>query len=139
MRMRSAWRGLKRTSSAPKREMSYIELTTPMNSMAQQAVPKGNGHRLLRRPQLTTGSTRLVMKPSPRLISGVTAAGTGLKVMVCVLEVMVPDGGRSAVPVQRPLLVQVQVADLEQDQEDHQQAHHLPATVLEADRPRIEE
>ena len=34
--------------------MSNIELTTPMNSMAQQAVPNGIGHNEFARAQLTS-------------------------------------------------------------------------------------
>ena len=32
-----------------------------MNSMAQQATPKGSGHRLYLRPQLTAWRSRVVM------------------------------------------------------------------------------
>src|SRR5262249_60766460 len=40
---RSAWRGVKRGSSAPKRSMSYGDIDSDMNSMAQQAVANGYG------------------------------------------------------------------------------------------------
>src|SRR3954468_21119281 len=49
----SAWRGEKRTTSAPKRLMSNREAPTAMNSIAQQAVPRGNGQRALFRAQFT--------------------------------------------------------------------------------------
>jgi hypothetical protein len=38
---RSACRGVKRGSSAPKRSMSYADMESDMNSMAQHAVAKG--------------------------------------------------------------------------------------------------
>src|SRR5581483_396844 len=50
----SAWRGEKRTTSAPKRLMSNRLAPTAMNSMAQQAVPSGNGHSELLRAQLNS-------------------------------------------------------------------------------------
>jgi len=62
---RSACRGENRTSSAPNREMSKTLETTPMNSMAQQAVPKGSGQREFRRPQLMTASSRVTTTASP--------------------------------------------------------------------------
>ena len=42
--IKSDWRGEKRTTSAPNLEASYFGPTTDMYSIAQQAVPKGNGH-----------------------------------------------------------------------------------------------
>jgi hypothetical protein len=40
---RSAWRGVKRGSSAPKRSMSYADIDSDMNSIAQHAVANGYG------------------------------------------------------------------------------------------------
>ena len=50
--MTSAWRGLPRKTSAPKRAMSNRLLAVQIISMAQQARPKPRGQRLDRRPQL---------------------------------------------------------------------------------------
>ena len=54
--MRSAWRGLKRTASAPKRAMSNREAAVAMNSMPQHAVAKGNGHSEYFRHQAHAGA-----------------------------------------------------------------------------------
>src|SRR5690349_24905379 len=56
----SAWRGEKLIRSIPKREMSNRPAAVAMNSMAQQAVPKGIGQSELARPQLTRKSSRVV-------------------------------------------------------------------------------
>src|SRR5512135_2152973 len=69
----SLWRGLKRMASAPKRLRSYLEAIMLMNSMAQQAVPKGMGQRLFLRPQLTTASRRVVSTASLRVGSAISA------------------------------------------------------------------
>src|ERR1035438_9842208 len=69
----SLCRGLKRMASAPKRLRSNREAIMLMNSMAQQATPKGMGHRLFFRPQLTTASRRVVMTASLMFISAMSA------------------------------------------------------------------
>src|SRR5664279_689191 len=69
----SLWRGLKRMASAPKRARSYLEAAMLMNSMAQQAVPKGSGQRLFLRPQLTTASRRVVTTASLMSSSAISA------------------------------------------------------------------
>ena len=53
MMSRSAWRGEKRGSSAPKRAMSYLGAQVAMNSMPQQAVTKGYSNRENLRAQFT--------------------------------------------------------------------------------------
>src|SRR5262245_8330024 len=55
----SAWRGEKRTTSAPKRLMSKRPAPTAMNSIAQQAVPRGNGQSELLRAQLNSVLTEV--------------------------------------------------------------------------------
>src|SRR5476649_1923528 len=53
----SLWRGEKRITSAPKREISNREDEAAINSMAQQARPIGIGHKELLRIQLMAAST----------------------------------------------------------------------------------
>src|SRR6185503_21212859 len=55
----SAWRGEKLIRSMPKRARSKSLAAVAMNSIAQQAVPKGIGHRELARAQLTRKSRRV--------------------------------------------------------------------------------
>src|SRR5687768_18053674 len=64
----SAWRGEKLISSIPNRARSYLPAAVAMNSMAQQAVPKGIGQRELALDQLTQlfrNSNRVVVHGSP--------------------------------------------------------------------------
>jgi len=56
----SAWRGEKLIRSMPKRDRSKREPALAMNSMAQQAVPNGIGHRELVRAQFARKSRRVV-------------------------------------------------------------------------------
>src|SRR6478672_12835150 len=60
----SAWRGEKLMRSMPKRARSNLLAAVAMNSMAQQAVPKGMGHSELARPQLTRKSSLVVTQLS---------------------------------------------------------------------------
>src|SRR3982750_3723102 len=60
----SAWRGEKLMRSIPKRARSNLLAAVAMNSMAQQAVPKGIGHSELARPQFTRKSRRVVTQLS---------------------------------------------------------------------------
>src|SRR5215212_11411048 len=60
----SAWRGEKLMRSMPKRARSYLRGALAMNSMAQQAVPNGIGHREFARDQLTRKSSRVATQPS---------------------------------------------------------------------------
>src|ERR671914_3002991 len=57
----SAWRGLARKTSEPKRARSWRESVVAIISMAQQASPKVAGHRLDLRAQLTSESSRVVI------------------------------------------------------------------------------
>src|SRR5690349_9244362 len=61
----SAWRGEKLMRSMPKRARSYLLAALAMNSMAQQAVPNGIGHREFARDQFTRKSSRVVIHGSP--------------------------------------------------------------------------
>jgi hypothetical protein len=56
----SAWRGLARNVSAPKRERSFRDETVFIISMAQHARPNVAGHKLDLRAQLTTESSLTV-------------------------------------------------------------------------------
>src|SRR6188474_2954265 len=60
----SACRGEKLIRSMPNRARSNLLAAVAMNSMAQQAVPKGMGHNELARPQLTRKSRRVVTQLS---------------------------------------------------------------------------
>src|ERR671916_371485 len=57
----SAWRGLARKTSEPKRARSWRASVVAIISMAQQASPKVAGHREDLRAQLTSESSRVVM------------------------------------------------------------------------------
>src|SRR5687768_2988908 len=56
----SAWRGEKLIRSMPKRARSKRLAAVAMNSMAQQAVPKGMGQSEFERAQLVRKSSRVV-------------------------------------------------------------------------------
>src|SRR5215210_8010986 len=57
----SAWRGLARKTSEPKRARSWRESVVAIISMAQQASPKVAGQREDFRAQLTSASRRVVI------------------------------------------------------------------------------
>jgi len=57
---KSAWRGEKRGSAAPKRSVSYGDALTAMNSIAQQAVTNGYGKIENLRAQPISSSLRVV-------------------------------------------------------------------------------
>src|SRR5262245_31987803 len=59
--MTSDWRGEKRITSEPKREMSKRLAPAAMSSMAQQARPIGMGQREFLRNQLSAASRRVTM------------------------------------------------------------------------------
>src|SRR3954453_15764576 len=56
----SAWRGEKLIRSMPNRARSKRLPAVALNSMGQQAVPNGIGHRELARAQLVRKSSRVV-------------------------------------------------------------------------------
>src|SRR5579862_1470347 len=60
----SAWRGEKLMRSMPKRARSNLLAAVAMNSIAQQAVPKGIGHSEFARPQLIRKSSLVATQPS---------------------------------------------------------------------------
>src|SRR5678815_3777155 len=60
----SACRGEKLIRSMPKRARSKSLAAVAMNSMAQQAVPNGIGHKEFARAQLTRKSSRVATQPS---------------------------------------------------------------------------
>src|SRR5438270_11691364 len=63
--MRSAWRGVKRGSSAPKRSMSYGDIESDMYSIAQHAVANGYGKIEYLRAQPMARSSRVSTTASP--------------------------------------------------------------------------
>jgi hypothetical protein len=65
--MQSAWRGEKRITSEPKREISNRLAPTAINSMAQQAKPMGMGQTELARNQFKAAST-VVTTTSPSIL-----------------------------------------------------------------------
>ena len=91
----SAWRGEKLIRSMPKRARSKRPAAVAMNSMAQQAVPKGIGQSELARPQLIRESSRVVTQFGDTASSG---------------SVGPVGGGGWSVPLQRPVLPDVDVA-----------------------------
>src|ERR1019366_3511627 len=72
----SLWRGEKLMRSMPKRARSNLLAAEAMNSIAQQAVPKGIGHREFERPQFTRKSRRVVIQPTPPFGSTQTVSGS---------------------------------------------------------------
>ena len=70
---KSACLGEKRTTSAPKREVSYLLLATLINSMAQHAVPKTYGNNEDSLAQDRALSSVVVMALLPKIASAPTA------------------------------------------------------------------
>src|SRR6266545_8149103 len=66
---KSAWRGLKRGSSAPNRSISYGDIDSDMYSIAQHAVAKGYGKSEYLRAQPTALSRRVNTTVSERSFS----------------------------------------------------------------------
>ena len=64
MIIRSAWRGLARKASKPKRAMSMRALTAAIISIAQQARPNVAGMNALPRAQLAALSSVVVIRRS---------------------------------------------------------------------------
>src|SRR5215207_97909 len=163
----SAWRGLARKTSEPKRARSWRESVVAIISMAQQASPKVAGQSEDLRAQLTSESSRVVMmsgsasamkfsKPirTPRLVR---SGGARRR------RVPRPDRARpplrqfqrarlglgldprAGAPLEQTLLQDVDVADEEQ----HDERHHLDVDergepvihdeAAEDDRPRQQE
>ena len=73
----SAWRGLKRATSAPKRAMSNLLDAAAMNSMAQHDSPRGSGHSEFLRAQLISESAWVTKKP-PSSLRPVSACFSGI-------------------------------------------------------------
>src|SRR5919202_2147609 len=160
----SAWRGLARKTSEPKRARSWRASVVAIISMAQHASPKVAGHRDDLRAQLTSESKRVVMtsgsasamtlsKPikNPSL-SGGACRRRGLGRTPPRLRIgqrarlglgLAP---RPLAPLEQPLLDDVDVADQEQHHEEHhldvdQRAQAAPGggERAEDDRPGDEE
>src|SRR5262245_48309958 len=77
--MMPAWRGVKRGRRAPKRSMSYGDMESDMNSMAQHAVANGYGKIEYLRAQPIALSRRVSTTVSPRsdALGEVTTRGPG--------------------------------------------------------------
>src|SRR5579862_3065007 len=61
----SAWRGVALATSNPNLDQSYFAEAVDIISIAQQLVPKTNGHNELARAQLTTSSSLVTNIPPP--------------------------------------------------------------------------
>src|SRR5262249_8182741 len=79
---RSAWRGVNRGSSAPKRSMSYGDMERDMNSIAQQAVGNGYGKMEYFRAQPMARSRRVTTTASVSSESSVEVARRGRTVEI---------------------------------------------------------
>src|SRR5258705_8591652 len=90
---RSAWRGVKRGRSAPNRSMSYADIESDMNSIAQQAVANGYGKIEYFRAQPIARSRRVTTTASVRSESSVEVARRGRTV-----EIGFAMGGLSVYP-----------------------------------------
>src|SRR3989449_7601342 len=102
----------------PKRAKSKRLAAVAMNSMAQQAVPKGIGHRELARAQLTRSSSRV----SSQL--GLWPATSVVSTTCFMIQPRRVKGVRRnlSVPFQRPPFPDVDVAHGE-NQDEHQHLH----------------
>src|SRR5580765_6388037 len=157
--MRSAWRGLPRNTSAPKRETSKRGPAIAIISIAQHASPKPSGQMAFARAQFTTLSTVVNTIPfsnssrmrSASLIgpSGMTRSDAGGAGPAAPARVRNGFSGRSLMtgclavlrsfPLQRPLLQEVQVAGEQDDDEQHHLDEAIEPQPVESDRPRVEE
>src|SRR5580658_7717910 len=86
--IKSHCRGLKRKTSEPKRAISCRLAPTAINSMPQQAVAKGIGHRLFFRHQLTSASSLVVATWSIR-------SGVGISCLLFVFGRRLPEIGKT--------------------------------------------
>src|SRR5205085_4867380 len=135
----SAWRGLARKTSEPKRARSWRASVVAIISMAQQASPKVAGHKLDLRAQLTRESSRVVMmsgsasamtlsKPI-QTSSWLRGARRRRRLRRAPLRLGLGERARFGLrfeprplaPLEQPLLDDVDVAD----QEQHDEEHHL--------------
>src|SRR5262245_8914881 len=153
--MRSAWRGEARNTSAPKREMSNRGPTIAIISIAQQASPKPSGQIAFTRDWFTAQFTMppTVVKSTPcstssRIASsgvagppGVAGAGgpgstrNGFSIFGGSFGVSVTG----SVPLECPLLQQVDVAHEQDDDEQRHLDQAIQPQLAECDRPRVEE
>src|SRR5215213_242016 len=163
----SAWRGLARKTSEPKRARSWRESVVAIISMAQQASPKVAGQSEDLRAQLTSESSRVVMmsgsasamkfsKPI-RTPCGEPSGGAGGRrrdrwpgrALPRLFEFERPGlglglGACARAPLEQTLLQDVDVADEEEDDERHhldvdERAEVVRREALEDDRPRDHE
>src|SRR5215204_115323 len=158
----SAWRGLARKTSEPKRARSWRESVVAIISMAQQASPKVAGQSEDLRAQLTSESSRVVMMSGsasamkfskPMTETPYLSRTRGLsrraarRALPRLLEVQCARlglglGACARPPLEQPLFQDVDVAD----QQQHHEGHHLDVDeqpepvardeVAEDDRPR---
>ncbi|MNF00269.1 hypothetical protein D3C80_1990720 [compost metagenome] len=69
----SAWRGEKLGLSAPKRARSYVEPIVAINSIPQQEVANGKGHKEFERAKPIAFSKLVAKKPAPSTPGGALA------------------------------------------------------------------
>src|SRR5688572_24958204 len=79
---RSDWRGVKRGRSAPNRSMSYADIESDMNSMAQHAVANGYGKIEYLRAQPIARSSFVTTTDSASSESSVDVARRGRTVEI---------------------------------------------------------
>src|SRR5579883_262996 len=134
----SAWRGEKRTTSAPKRLMSKRPAPTAMNSIAQHAVPSGNGHSELLRAQLNSvfsdvTKTFCLTSGGIGTSDSVWSGSAGARSTVCAM-LAIPSPARSAAAAPRPPGARRELPPLEgplppgvgeAHQQDQDENHHL--------------
>src|SRR5690606_23954414 len=114
-----------------------------MNSMPQQLVAKGSGHRLFLRAMPMAWSTLVAKKPVPMWPGGGSTMVGFSRLGACsgwsFLLFMVWCGGRRLFPFQCPLLDHVHEA-CEHKAQEHQHLHKAEhAQFLEVHRPGVEE
>src|SRR3954468_3415316 len=124
----SAWRGEKRTTSAPKRLMSNREAPTAMNSIAQQAVPRGNGQRALFRAQFTIALSE-VSATFCFSSSGTSSAQSfrpgGCSIVCAIVAVLSGPLGASSADLLAPVGRALAPGVHEADQQDRDKQRHL--------------
>src|SRR5258706_14877823 len=158
--MRSAWRGLPRNTSAPKRDTSKRGPAIAIISMAQQARPKPSGQIAFARAQFTTLCTvvnRMPFSSSARRRSssetgpvGITRPGSGFEgaawasvrngaALGAGSVTVVSRSARGSFPLQGPLLQEVEVPDEQDEDEQHHLHQAVEPQLPEGHRPRVEE
>src|SRR5262249_49499989 len=85
---KSAWRGVKRGSAAPKRSMSYRGPDTEKNSIPQHAVTNGKGKNEYLRAQFTTSASRVVANASGKALLSSTSGCRAVAPLITKLAIL---------------------------------------------------